>query len=139
MTKQAKPEKAHRGAWPFALPNVSPSVEAQSRAWLEGQAELVEHTQEMMAGWMKRRQEAVESLFHALRELNGCRDLTGAAAVYNEWLNGSMRRAMADMNEAREEGLKLIEIGQRSLAGLASREAQGGQAAKEGERRAAAE
>lgn len=136
MTQRPKLEKAHVSAWPLPLPNVPEAVQAQSQAWFERQAEFVEHTQQMMAGWMKRRHEGIEAWLRAVQELNGCRDLASAAGICNDWLDGSMRRMMSDMSEARDEAFKLIEIGQSSLASLVP---SGAEAAKGGERRAAAE
>src|SRR5271166_5256589 len=37
---------------------------------------------------------------------------------YGEWLTNSMNRIFADMNDAREEALRLAEIGRKSVAAL---------------------
>jgi hypothetical protein len=38
--------------------------------------------------------------------------------AYGEWLANSMNRTFADLNDARDEALRLAEIGQKSVAAL---------------------
>ncbi len=61
-----------------------------------------------MAAWTKRRQEAAESGFRTLQEMCGCRDAGSMTAAYSKWLTSSMERIAVNMNEAREQALRLV-------------------------------
>jgi hypothetical protein len=50
MSNQSNVEKGFGTAWPFVLPNVAETFQFQMRAWLQEQAELLDETQQIMAG-----------------------------------------------------------------------------------------
>jgi hypothetical protein len=75
----------------------------------------------MTAEWMKRRQEAMETGMQAFGAIASCKDPGTMAAICSEWFKGSMERLTADMNDARNEGARLAEIGQRSMMALFAR------------------
>jgi hypothetical protein len=111
---QSKVEKGFGTAWPFVLPNVAETFQFQMRAWLQDQAELLDGTQKIMAAWTKRRQEAVEASSRTFQAICGCKDADAMTIAYAEWLANSMNRIFTDVNGARDEALRLAEIGRKS-------------------------
>ena len=118
MSDQSNVEKGFGAAWPFVLPNVAETFQFQMRAWLQEQAELLDETQQIMAAWTKRRQEAMEASFRTFQAISGCKDAAEMTTAYREWLTSSMNRIFADVHVARDEALRLAEIGQKSVAVL---------------------
>jgi len=118
VSDHSKVEKGFGTAWPFVLPNVAETFQFQMRAWLEDQAELLDGTQKIMAAWTKRRLEAVEASSRTFQAIYGCKDAGAMSAAYAEWLTNSMNRIFADVNDARDEALRLAEIGRKSVAAV---------------------
>jgi len=118
VSDQSKVEKSFGTAWPFVLPNVAETFQFQMRAWLQDQAELLDETQKIMAAWTKRRQDAVEASSRTFQAICGCKDAGAVITAYAEWLTSSMNRIFADMNDARDEALRLAEIGRKSVAAV---------------------
>ncbi|MBM3547941.1 MAG: hypothetical protein FJX54_13400 [Alphaproteobacteria bacterium] len=104
--------------WPEAF-------RVQMEAALHDQAELLNETQQMMAAWTRRRQEAMESGFKTLQRLSASRDVAEMAAAYNEWLTSSMGRIMADMTAAQEGAMRLANLGQQTMSALTPKAADG--------------
>lgn len=118
MSDQSKVERSLAPALPFMSPNVVETLQAQTRVLLDEQADLLDETQKVTATWLKRRQEAMEAGTRTFEATCGCKDPGTMAAIYSEWLTDNMNRVLADVNDAREEGLRLAEIGQRSVGAL---------------------
>jgi hypothetical protein len=118
MSDQSNVGKGFGTAWPFVLPNMTATFQFQVRALLQEQAELLDETQKIMAAWTKRRQEAIEASFRTFQAISGCKDAGAMADAYREWLTNSMNRILVDVNDARDEALRLAGIGQRSVAAL---------------------
>ena len=116
MSDQSNVEKGFGTAWPFVLPNVAETFQFQMRAWLQEQAELLDETQKIMAAWTKRRQEAVEASSRTFQAICGCKDAGAMTTAYAEWLTNSMNWIFGDVNDARDEALRLAEIGRKSVA-----------------------
>lgn len=104
-----------RMALPFCTPNFAEAWQAPMKVLLAEQAELLDESRKMAAAWMKRRQEAMETGMQAFGAIAACRDPGTMAAICSEWFKGSMERLTTDMNDARDEGVRLAEIGQRSV------------------------
>lgn len=118
MTDQSKTEDSFWMALPFSTPNFAEAWQMPVKVFLEGQTKLLDESRKVTATWMKRRQEAMETGMQAFGAIAGCRDSGAMAAICGEWFKGSMDRLMADMNDARDEGARLAEIGQRSVMAL---------------------
>jgi hypothetical protein len=97
MTEQSKVETGFGMVLPVASP------------------ELFNETQNAMAAWMKRRQEAMEVGVRSFQAMCACKDPASFAAAYGEWFTTSLNLITAEMNDAREEALRLAEIGQKSM------------------------
>jgi hypothetical protein len=118
MSDQSKTEGSFRITLPFSAPNFAEAWQMPMKVLLEEQAELLDEGRKMTAAWMRRRQEAMETGMQAFGAIAGCRDPSAMAAICSEWFKGSMDRLMADMNDVRDEGVRLAEIGQRSAMAL---------------------
>lgn len=119
MSDQTETGKGAGTARPFVSPDVTGSLQVQMQALLQEQAEFLDETQRAMAAWTKRRQEAMEANFRTfLQSMGGCKDPAAITAAYGEWLTGSMNRIFADMNDARDEALRLAGLGQKSMTVL---------------------
>ncbi len=118
MSDQSTGEKGFETTWPFVLPNVAETFQFQMRAMLQEQAELLDETQKVMAAWTKRRLEAMEASFRTFQAICGCKDAGAMTSAYREWLTNSMNRIFADVNDTRDEALRLAEVGQKSVVAL---------------------
>ena len=79
------------------------------------QVELFEGTNALIAAWMKRRQEAVETGLAALQKMSAAQDPALAARICADWMGGSLNRMLADFADAREHGVRLAEFGQKTM------------------------
>jgi len=79
------------------------------------QVELFEGTNALITAWMKRRQEAVETGLAALQKISASQDPTLAARLCADWMGGSLNRILADMSDARDHGVRLVELGQKTV------------------------
>jgi hypothetical protein len=90
------------GASPTAL------AECQKVA-LQQQHELLEDAQQRMAAWLRRRQVALETGIDALTRMSACKAPVEMAAIYGEWMAGSITRILADVDDAQAHTAKLAE------------------------------
>lgn len=70
-----------------------------NETWLENQAALFEHFDEMARRWLERRREALDATRQSLEELRSAGDGGEILRIQQEWLLGSMRRLSADLGE----------------------------------------
>jgi hypothetical protein len=98
-------------AWKMLMP---PSADLGQRLALPQHAELLDDMHHKMSAWMKRRQEALETGMHAFQKMAACKDPMAMAGIYAEWMSGSLNRIMADLHDARDHALKLVEVGQKA-------------------------
>jgi hypothetical protein len=124
MSDQSKVGRSLRASWPFMLPAMPDAAGLQTETWFKEQAASFNEMQKAWAIWLVRRQEAMEAASRTFHTMLGCRDIGSMAAAYGDWLMGSMNRLVAEMNDAREEALRLAEFGQRSVAALMQQGAQ---------------
>lgn len=113
-------ERHRRDAAEAAVADWPEAFRVQMEAALHDQAQLLDETQKMMAAWTKRRQDAMESGFRTLQKLSASRDVAEMAAAYNEWLTSSMGRIMADMTAAQEGAMRLVNLGQSTMATMSA-------------------
>jgi hypothetical protein len=124
MSDQAKVDRGSGTSRPFVLPNMTDATRLQMETWFKEQAALLDETQKALAAWLARRQEAMEATSRTFQAMLGCKDVGAMAAAYGEWLTGSMNRIVADMNDARDEALRLADFGQNSMAALMQQSAE---------------
>ena len=79
------------------------------------QVELFEGTNALITAWMKRRQEAVETGLAALQKISASQDPALAARICADWMGGSLNRLLADMTDARDHGVRMVELGQKTM------------------------
>jgi hypothetical protein len=123
MSDQSKSENSFWMTLPVIPPNFADLWQMPMTVFLEEQTELLDESRKMAAAWMKRRQEAMETGMQTFAAILGCRDPGAMAAICSEWVAGSMSRLMADINDARDQGIRLAEIGQKSAAALSRQRA----------------
>ena len=88
------------------------------------QVELFEGTNALITAWMKRRQEAVETGLAALQKISASQDPAVAARICADWMGGSLTRVLADMSDARDHGVRLVELGQKTMQTVLSAQAE---------------
>jgi hypothetical protein len=71
-----------------------------------------------MAAWTKRRAEGAEANFRIFQAMGRCMDPASMSAAYCEWLTSSMNRILADMDDVREEALRLAAKGRNSMTAI---------------------
>jgi hypothetical protein len=118
MSDQSQVKSHRETSWPLIVQNMPPAVQVHMDAWFHEQAGLFDEMQKMMGAWMKRRQEAMEAAFRTFQRASNCKDAGALAACYGEWLTGNVNRIIADLDDARDEALRMGEIGQKSAAAL---------------------
>lgn len=75
--------------------------------WLRCQHEVLTAVEPVTLGWLERRREAARALLEAIEKLATCSDLSEAASVQREWLDGAMTRFESDV-QALGEHAKVI-------------------------------
>lgn len=95
--------------------NASPAhlAECQKMA-LQQQHELLQVTQQRMAAWIKRRQDALETGIDALKRMSACKTPVEMAAIYGEWVTGSVTRIVGDLEDAQAHTAKMAEHFQKA-------------------------
>ena len=81
---------------------------------LQQQQELLQDAQERMAAWAKRRQAALETGIDALTRMSACKTPIEMAAIYGEWMSGSITRILADFDDAQAHTAKMAEHVQKA-------------------------
>jgi len=99
-------------------------IAAAFKTWMPQQSELFEEMNGLMAIWMKRRQEALETGLQAFQKMAACQDPASAAKVCADWMGGSMNRVLADISDAREHSVKMMELGQKAYQAMLSAQAE---------------
>ena len=74
---------------------------------LRHQQELMQDAQQRMAGWTRRRQQALETGLDALSRMAASRTPVEIVAICGEWMTGSMTRLLTDFEEAQAHTVKL--------------------------------
>ena len=65
-------------------------------AWIEGQAELLEHVDQMSKRWLQNRREAIDATRQSFDDMQRARDLSDVMRVQQEWFSGSLQRLASD-------------------------------------------
>lgn len=65
--------------------------------WLRWQADMLKAAEPVTARWLERRREGTEAALEAIEKLAGCRDLSDAASIQRDWLDGTMKRWSSDI------------------------------------------
>jgi hypothetical protein len=71
-----------------------------------------------MAAWMRRRQVALETGIDALTRMSACKTPVEMAAIYGEWMAGSITRILADLDDAQAHTVKMAEHFQKASSTL---------------------
>jgi len=86
----------------------SPAALAEcQKVALQQQHEVLEDAQQRMAAWLRRRQLALETGLDALTRMSACKTPVEMAAIYGEWMAGSITRMLADVDDAEAHTAKL--------------------------------
>jgi len=72
------------------------AMTTSGEAWIEGQAELLEHVDQMSKRWLQNRREAVEATRQSIAEMQRARDVADVMRVQQEWFSGSLQRLSSD-------------------------------------------
>lgn len=67
--------------------------------WMSVQGEISSRLGEMAATWGQDRLRDAEAAQSAVRRMSGTRDVNEIAAIYGEWLHGTMERAARDLSQ----------------------------------------
>lgn len=92
-------------------------AECQKMA-LQQQQELLQDSQQRLAAWTKRRQQALETGLDALSRMASCKTPVEMMAVYSEWMSGSFSRVLADVEDAQAHTVKMTEQMQHASKAL---------------------
>ncbi len=90
---------------------------------LPQQAAMVEEMNTLMSCWMKRRQEALETGLQTFQKMAASRDPTEAAKACADWMGGSLNRILADVTDARERSVRMVELSQKTVQALSGQAA----------------
>ena len=101
---QHQPSEESSGAAETAKKVVS-AMTTSGDAWIEGQAELLEHVDQMSKRWVQNRREAIEATRQSIAEMQRARDFADVMRVQQEWLSGSLQRFSSDFEALTTIGL----------------------------------
>jgi hypothetical protein len=105
--------------WAFlGIDNLPETMQAQSAAWISGQADLFAGMQDMMAERMKRCQDGASFAIQSFQRLCGSRNGADALSAYQDWLTGSMTFFMADLTALRDQSARMTQMNQNTLHAL---------------------
>ncbi len=99
----------------FAIDNLPESMQAQSAAWLNGQADLFAGMQGMMAERMKRCQDGASFALQSFQRLCGSTNGADALSAYQDWLTGAMSFFMADLTALQDQSARMTQMNQSTL------------------------
>ena len=116
MSEDNKQDWTRTIAWQAMAAPPAHTMQCQREA-LQHQLEMFEEAQRKAAAWTKRRQVALETGIDALKRMSACKDAGSAAAIYGEWVSGSLGRLLEDINDMHEHALRVTEhVGKASQA-----------------------
>jgi Phasin protein len=67
--------------------------------WVESQARVFEHFDEVARRWLDRRREALDATRRSFEEMRGTDNVGDLMRVQQEWVFGSLQRLAADVSE----------------------------------------
>jgi hypothetical protein len=103
-------------AWQAGAPPVH--LAEYQKVALQQQRELLEDAQQRMAAWLRRRQVALDTGIDALTRMSACKTPVEMAAIYGEWVAGSISRMIADVDDAQAHTAKLAEHFHKATSAL---------------------
>jgi len=118
MSEKSKTNVGNQTAWASAWPSMMDAFGIHASALLREQAELISISQEMVAAWARRRQEDLQAAIEVARQLGNSKDFAGVADAYSTWWKTAIERAQEDFAEARDDTVRLTEVGQRTIEAL---------------------
>jgi len=68
-------------------------------AWIDTQAEIFDHVDNVARRWIDRRREALDATRRSLDQLRQCENVGDLVHIQQDWFAGSMRRAFADLSD----------------------------------------
>ncbi len=78
------------------------------------QHELLQDAQQRMVAWIGRRQAALETGIDALKRMSACKTPVEMAAIYGEWVAGSITRMFGDLEDAQAHTVRIAEHVQKA-------------------------
>lgn len=75
--------------------------------WLRWQADMLKAAEPVTTGWLERRREGTEAALEAIEKLAACRDLSEAASIHSDWLDGAMKRLNSDIEVLTEQAMAM--------------------------------
>jgi len=130
MSDQSKVDKITGVSRPTALPDLAGNFQDQMKTLLANQRGFLEESQAAMKAWSKRSQDAVEDGLRTFRAACECKDPVALVALYADWLSNSMTRLFANIDESRDEAIRLAGVGQKSMTALFERSAEAAASAR---------
>src|SRR5690348_4163065 len=76
-------------------------------AWIESQATVFEHFDEMARRWLERRREALDAMRQSIEEMRTTSDMGEMLRIQQQWFVGSVGRLSADLSEFSQAALNL--------------------------------
>jgi hypothetical protein len=86
-----------------------------SDVWIESQAALFEHFDEMARRWLDRRREALDATRQSIDEMRRTSDIGEVFRIQQDWISGAMRRLAADLGEFGQATLGLAQAATHQL------------------------
>ena len=104
-TMKAEPASAIPTA-AFGVP-MTRLMSGPMEALLQWQADALKAAEPVMMGWLERRRDATAATLETIEKLGRCTDLSEAAQVQGEWIDGVLKRLNADLQTLTEHAMAL--------------------------------
>jgi hypothetical protein len=95
MTKANQAENTRSGIIPGAI--VASAFFKEVEIWMNAQNEALSVMEGMMADWMRRRQEALDTWSGSLKKMCECRNPVDFIETQQDWLRDALRLAASDI------------------------------------------
>jgi Phasin protein len=113
-------EAAERSARQF-----SSVASGTSEFWVESQARVFEHFDEVARRWLDHRREALDATRRSFEEMRGTDNVGELMRVQQEWVFGSLQRLAADMSELSAAAFNVAQAAATQMGKTAERTAGG--------------
>jgi hypothetical protein len=107
----------------FAATHISAALQEHSQAWFRAHTAYSNAAQKIMSTWTKCRHDDASAAISTFQRIFSGKNGGDITAAYKDWFAGSAKRLTAEISNARQESLRLTEIGRQSMRALSLNEA----------------
>ena len=119
----ARKQSTEREALERSARQLSSVASESSGIWLESQARMFDHLDEVARRWLDRRREALDATRRSFEEMRSTDNIGELMRVQQEWVLGSLQRLATDMSELSAAAFNLAQAVATQMGETAERTA----------------